>query len=467
MAFSEAHYLQADACALADLVRKGEVSANELLTLALRRSQAMQERLGAISQLLEPVGRACVAGLDLTAPFAGVPFLIKDLGSPLAGALSQLGCRHLAQHAAPEQQDGDLIACFKAAGLIPFGKTTVPEFGLNLSCEPAIGPVCRNPWNSSRSSGGSSGGAAAAVAAGIVPMAHATDAAGSIRVPAAACGLVGLKPGRGAIPQGPGYNNLLGGLATELVVSRSVRDTALIWKIANQRDAVAALPTRPYRIGLLQAAPQGVAIDAEWAAAASHAATVLAQAGHNVQLLDARRLEQACALSEQAFQTYACRAAAAAALALQPDANGFEAMTWAAAKQGKTLSALDHTAAEIAVAQAEALMHAMFKEFDVILSPALAQPIHAIGALTTDGKDLGHAALQAHFAKFTALAPFAVIANAAGCAAMVLPHGLDRQGMPLSVQLMGKNDSEALLIDIAFELEATAPWPLLAPLAYA
>jgi amidase len=285
-------------------------------------------------------------------------------------------------------------------------------------------------------------------------------------VPAAACGLVGLKPGRGAIPQGPGYNNLLGGLATELVVSRSVRDTALAWKIANQREAVVALPVRPYRIGLLQAAPQGVPLNAEWAAAASSAANILAQAGHNVQVLDARRLEQACALSEQAFQTYACRGAAAAALALNPDEQGFEAMTWAAARHGQTLSALDHIDAEIAMAKADALMHALFREFDVILSPALAQPIHKIGALPTGGKDLGNDAVQAHFAKFTALAPFAVIANAAGCPAMVLPHGLDQRGMPLAVQLMSKNGTETMLIALALELEAAAPWPLLAPLAY-
>src|SRR5262249_54589037 len=160
------------------------------------------------------------------APFGGVPFLAKDLGNYARGLKVTAGCRALARRTEAEGADSDLFARFRGAGLLPFGLTTVPEFGLCLTSEPPGGPVARNPWDPSRSLGGSSGGAAGAGTAGIVAIAHATDAAGSIRVPAACCGLVGLKPTRGATPNGPAFGNYLMGLAGELVLARTLRDVA-------------------------------------------------------------------------------------------------------------------------------------------------------------------------------------------------------------------------------------------------
>lgn len=466
MALSPARYAEADACTLAQWVRDGDVTAPALLAMAIARSHALQPSIGAMSQWSEGVGQALLARLDNAAPLAGVPFLVKDLGSPLAGAIDQAGCRHLARHGHPSTHDGELIGLFKQGGLLPFGKTTVPEFGLNLSSEPAIGPVCRNPWDTRRSAGGSSGGSAAAVAAGIVPLAHATDAGGSIRVPAAACGLVGLKPGRGGTPQGPDYNNLLGGLASEFVVSRSVRDTAAAWDMVRPPGIDLAPLPKTLRIAVLEAAPQGVAVHAEWAQAAVQAADLLAQAGHGVERLNNADLQAACAWSEQAFVVYACRSAAAVAQALAPPDDGLEDMTWAAVRHGNGLSALDHANAEIAVARATAAMDSLLARFDVVLSPALAQPVPLLGALPTGGGYQSPADLQAHFARFTALAPFSVLANAAGCAAIVVPHGQSREGMPLSVQMMARSGNERWLIALAAHLESTAPWPRLAPIAY-
>ena len=466
MALSLARYVEADACTLAQWVRDGEVTAHALLDMAVARSHALQSTTGSMSQWVDGVAQASLARMDRAAPLAGVPFLVKDLGSPLAGAVDQAGSRHLARYGTPSRHDGELIARLKAGGLLPFGKTTVPEFGLSLVTEPAIGPVCRNPWDGTRSAGGSSGGSAAAVAAGIVPMAHATDAGGSIRVPAAACGLVGLKPGRGATPQGPDYNNLLGGLASEFVISRSVRDTAAAWHIVHPDSPVPAQHPAPLRVGLLTQAPQDHAVDATWAAAAESAARVLEDAGHHIALLDSRRLQTACTLSARAFIVYACRSAAAAAQALNPTPGDLEPMTWAAVRAGQALSALEHAQAEIAVAQVSAMMAGLFAQYDLILSPALATGLPGIGEWDTAAQLCDTAALQAHFERFSAIAPFSALANVAGCPAIVVPHGRDPYGMPLGVQMMAARTHEPLLISLAAHLELVAPWPVVAPLAY-
>ncbi len=466
MALSVARYVEADACTLAQWVRDGEVTAHALLAMAVARSRALQSTTGSMSQWVDNLAQTSLARIDRAAPLAGVPFLVKDLGSPLAGAVDQAGSRHLARYGTPSLHDGELIARLKMGGLVPFGKTTVPEFGLSLVTEPAIGPVCRNPWDGTRSAGGSSGGSAAAVAAGIVPMAHATDAGGSIRVPAAACGLVGLKPGRGATPQGPDYNNLLGGLASEFVISRSVRDTAAAWHIVHPDSPVPAPHPAPLRVGLLTHAPQGHVVHAAWAAAAESAARVLADAGHHITQLDSRRLQTACALSAQAFSVYACRSAAAAAQALSPAPGDLEPMTWAAVRAGQALSALEHAQAEIAVARVSALMAGLFAEYDLILSPALATGLPGIGEWDTKGQPCDATALQAHFERFSAIAPFSAVANVAGCPAIVVPHGRDPHGMPLGVQMMAARTREPLLIALAAHLESVAPWPVVAPLAY-
>ncbi|XAH24051.1 amidase family protein [Xylophilus sp. GW821-FHT01B05] len=454
MPFAEAEYASADATALAQALARGEVSAQALLSMACERAQRLQPALGAISQFAEPLGRAAIEQLPKDAPFAGVPLVVKDLGAPLAGLPMLAGSRALRQ-AAPAAVDGELIARLRAAGFVPFAKTTVPEFGLNLASEPLVGPACRNPWAPAFSAGGSSGGAAAAVAAGIVPVAHATDAGGSIRIPAAACGVVGLRPGRGAIPRGPDYGNVFGNLASEFVITRSVRDSAAVWRWVT-RSAVPA-PLKALRIGLLLEAPQGVAVDAEWRAAANSAAALLESAGHAVQPLPAARLQAVCADAASAFATYACRSAAAAVEWLAPAPQDLEPITWAAARRGAALSAGQHHLAEVAVARATDNMAALFDDIDILLTPALARALPAIGTLRTDGDDLDQ-----HLAQFDHYAPFAALANASGCPALSVPHGRDAQGRPLAIQMVAAIGQEPALLALAQLLETAHPWPLVA-----
>ncbi|MFM0740125.1 amidase family protein [Paraburkholderia xenovorans] len=460
MSFDEQDYVSADATALAQAIAEGRTDSSTLLSIARARAQRLNPVLGAISHFSNPHAMATgsMGNASSASTFNGVPIAVKDLGAPLAGVPTFAGSRVLQRVDQPAPHDGALIGALKQAGLIPFAKTTVPEFGLNLSSEPACGPASRNPWALEFSSGGSSGGSAAAVAAGIVPIAHATDAGGSIRIPAAACGVLGLKPGRNVIRRGPDYGNVFGTLAAEFVVTRSVRDAQSVWQAVTGQHALLHLPR--LNIVLMVDAPQGVPVDPAWQQAAVSAAAVMEAAGHKITSITPQHLHglrQASADATLAFETYACRSAAAAALALAPRDGEFESITWCAARRGESLNALDHQQAEVAVARATDIMSDLFADFDVLLTPALALPLPEIGVLRTDGEDL-----DAHFARFTRYAPFSPLANAAGCPAIAVPHG-SALGRPLSVQLMARQRAEPLLLALAAQLESRAPWPPVAP----
>ncbi len=466
-----AEYRAADATTLAGWVAQGAVSPAELLNAALAEAEAAAH-LGAICQMLPHLAEAALPGVDRAAPFAGVPLLVKDLGGALAGAPTWAGSRHLRDTAQPAAQGGAVVGRLRAAGMVPFGKTTVPEFGLNFSTEPAIGPLCRNPWDSTRSAGGSSGGAAAAVAAGIVPVAHATDAGGSIRLPAAWCGLVGLKPSRGAVPQGPDFSTLLGGLATEFIVSRSVRDSARALQVLARPPVDGPYlpplpdgydadgldrPPPPQRIALLTTAPDGAPPGPAWAAAAESAARVLQAAGHAVEPADPRPLSGICTTARRAFSTFACRNLAAVLDVLSPAPDGLEPLNWAVAQRGATLLPRDFVAQEVAQARMAHDFAVLQRRWGILLTPTASGPPPKLGVLRTDGSDA-----MGHFAALARLAPYAALANATGCPAIAVPHGLDASGLPLSVQLLGPPGSEAILLGLARTLEQAAPWPILA-----
>ena len=452
MSFDERDYVGADATGLAAAVKHGLVSPLALLTFAIERAHRLQPSLGAFSQFGEELARAHLAELASSAPFAGVPLAVKDLGAPMAGLPTRAGSRALQQPAAPAARDGALIARLREGGFVPFAKTTVPEFGLNLGSEPMAGPMCRNPWAPAFGAGGSSGGSAAAVAAGIVPVAHATDAGGSIRIPAAACGVLGLKPSRGVIPRGPDYGNVFGNMAAEFVVTRSVRDSVAVWQWIT-RSAPSFAPETPLRVGLLLEAPLGAVVAGPWGEAASSAAQVLRSTGHVVTLIDAQGLKASCVDAELAFMTYACRGAAAAVETLKPAAEDLEPVTWAAARRGLAFTARNYMDAEIAVARSTDVMAYFFDDVDILLTPALACSLPEIGTLRTDGSDL-----DSHLARFGRYAPFAALANASGCPAISVPHGSDAEGRPLAVQMMGPIGSEARLLALAGWLEARFPW---------
>ncbi len=449
-----------DASALAAALRSGRTDAGAVMRAALAAVRD-HARLGAICALDAGLGQAQAAGFDAlpagdparAAAFAGLPLLVKDLGGPFAGLPVRAGSRALPATLG----DSALAAAFRSAGLLPFGLTTSPEFGLSLASEPAAGPICRNPLNPALGAGGSSGGAAAAVAAGIVVLAHATDAGGSIRVPAAACGLVGLKPGRGVMPQGPGFGNHLAGIASEFAICRSVRDAAaLLGAMAPQPPAA----PRPLRIALLGDTGPDWPVTPARSAAVVAAAEALASAGHHVSTLPWSAVETAARRSAEIFAGIIC--ANLAALAQHPDftAAHAEPLTRAVIERGRAMPASGLWQLIAALPEVAQTMTHIFDSADLILLPMLAGPALPIGAMPMD-----HGDTALHFHRMAAYAPLATLANIAGLPALTLPFGSDDQGLPLPVQLLAPPGGEARLLAIAATLECAQDWRHPHPLA--
>jgi len=289
-----------DATAQADLVRRGQVSPCELVDAAIARIERVNPQINAvIIPRFDAARREASAPLP-DGPFRGVPFLLKDLDTFSANDPYHAGTRFLRDAKFVADHDSYLVQKFRAAGFVVVGKTNTPEFGLNVTTEPATYGASRNPWNTAHSTGGSSGGSAAAVAAGLVPAAHASDGGGSVRIPASECGLVGLKPSRGRVSLGPDYGEYWHGLVISHAVTRSVRDCAAILDaIAGPMSGdpyFAPPPTRSYaseagtapgrlRIGVLAHIPGSVAkLHSDCAAAVGNAATLLESLGHSVEL---------------------------------------------------------------------------------------------------------------------------------------------------------------------------------------
>lgn len=459
-----------DGADLAEAIRSGRTTAAVAMEAALVRAEEMRA-LGAISFLDADLGRAAAEAIDAglarrpnyyrIKPFAGVPFLMKDLGATVAGL--PVVCGSASIPAVRPETDSELGHRFKAAGLVPFGLTTVPEFGLSLSSEPVIGPTARNPFDPERTSGGSSGGAATAVAAGIVALAHATDAGGSTRVPAACCGLVGLKPTRGAMPSGPDFGNHIGGIAAELVVSRSLRDTALaLDRLSGAAEGffpdadldlpvtpLLGQPVEPLRIGIVAEVAEGRPIDADRAEAVRHAAAVLAAAGHSLRPIDPARLaplnRAATLVFDRIISTNLARN--------MPDLAKVEPLTAAVARRGLAMTARDYQEAEMTAVRTAHALWLLFDEVDILLTPMLSGPPLPVGAFPSDHDDV---ALQ--WRRMSDFAPYAMLANVAGTPALSVPHGSDAAGLPLAIQLIGPMASDGLLLRLARILETAQPW---------
>ena len=434
-----------DATSLAASIASGQVTAPDVMEAALAAAQT-HAGLGAIARIDATLGRtgALTPGAG---PFAGVPFLGKDLGSAALGFPASAGSAALAGRLQGPGQDSALFARFRTGGLVPFGLTTVPEFGLALTSDPA-----RNPFDHRLSPGGSSGGAAAAVAAGIVAIAHATDAAGSIRVPAACCGLVGLKPSRGAVPGGPDFGNHLMGLASELVLARSVRDVRAAYLLAAGRaqgpsgDPSPLTFSSPPRVALCLPARCGP----EQRKAARQAAQAL-------ETLGARIKERPAPDDLGARAAQIARLILTASLAEWMQALGvtddeISPLSAAVAAQGRALPATALFAASRDLAHLSHAAWRLFDDADVLLAPVLAGPPPAFGAFDMTRADVG-----ANFAQMEATAPNAALANVAGCPALALPFGSDAAGLPIGVQLMGPIGSDLALLTLAEALASLAP----------
>jgi amidase len=454
---------------LAGLIRSRRVLARELVEAALVRLEEQEGCINAFSTF--EAERALAAAEEISPddprPFAGVPIAIKD-GTPERGKPMRIGSNLFRDHV--PDHDGAAVRRLKEAGFVPVGRTTMPEFGILPTTEPRLGGPTRNPWNTSLTPGGSSGGSAAAVAAGVVPLAHGGDGGGSLRIPAACCGLVGLKPSRGRVSFSPDRGD--DPLVTEGVLTRTVADTAALLDVLagyEPGDATwAPPPAQPFKeavrtspgellVGLLLAPPVPADLDPICERGAEDAARLLEDLGHRVETIDLKPLtEQEWEAFDDVWAVLAAEGVASGEgiLGRPPTAEDVEPLTWALFQKGLALGALAYRRSFDRLQQVARKVVGATISYDVLLTPALAQRPVPIGRITgMDWPDpLNALSLSNRFTPYTALW------NVTGQPAISLPlfHGDD--GLPLGVQLVGPPAGETLLLALAGQLENALPW---------
>jgi amidase len=460
-----------DATGQADLVASGEVTPVELVDAAIERIEASDGPINAVIMRWFEHARDVAANGPPDGPFRGVPFLLKDLWAAYAGQPLTNGNVALRDAMPISAADTTIVSRFRRAGLVTLGRTNSPELGSLPVTEPvAYGPT-RNPWDTDRTPGGSSGGAAAAVAAGMVPIAHASDGGGSIRIPAACCGLIGLKTSQGRISVGPFRTE--SGLGVELCVSRSVRDTARLLDAVRGPGVgdtvIAPPPERPYvdevgadpgrlRIGLLDTHPRDGELHEDCIVAVRSAAAVLESLGHGVEPAFP------APLSDPSF-TPRFMAMWGANMALGIEGYGealgrplteaeIEPVNWAQARFAERTSSVDYAKALAAVAEFRRAVQRWWVDgFDLLLTPTLAEPPVRIGEHDPTPDDpMQGMKRAAQFVPFTP--PF----NATGQPAINIPLHWNDDGLPIGIQLVAAYGREDMLIRIAAQLERAAPW---------
>lgn len=462
-------YEQYDALGLADLVKRGKVTPRDLLDAAIERVEARNPAVNAVvTKLYDYGGKAIADGLP-DGPLRGVPFLMKDLTSPVAGVAMTRGSAFFAD-APPAVADSEHVKRLRRAGLVIFGRTNTPELGLSLTCEPRLYGPTRNPWDLTRIAGGSSGGAAAAVAARMLPIAHASDGFGSIRAPAACCGLVGLKPTRGRNTFAPFSGEGLGGLATEHAVTLTVRDSAALLDATcgpGPGDPYVAPPPagaylaevgrRPdkLRIAWTSKTPNGVEVEPDCLDVLAETAKLCAALGHRVEERDP---EVDGAAMVPTFLTL-ISANTVVNLLSHPSAGRsagegeVERITWLTGKRGESVRAADYVRATQTAHRFGRQMAAFHAEWDVLLTPGLAASPVKLGWLDMMMDDVDE-----YWRRVFAFSPFTVWFNMTGQPALMLPLGQSARGVPLAVQLVGRFGDEATLLRLGAQLEAARPW---------
>lgn len=492
MKFSE--YRSMDATTMLEGIRDKQFTAEELLEAAQTRLDQVNPRLNAvILDLTAAASDQIAAGLP-DGELSGIPFVVKNMDGILAGEPCSMGSRALAGWV-PEY-DSSLFARYRDAGVVFLGKTNCPEFGIMGITEPELYGPSRNPWNTDHTPGGSSGGTAAAVAAGIVPVGHAGDGGGSIRIPAAYCGLFGLKPSRGRMPLGPDVSEAWNGLALPHVISRSVRDSALFLQATHGPDLgapygepagstrfVAAVGKRPrkLRVGVTRRAFLADEQHREIVAAVDNAAGLLAELGHDVIELDLTIDVEAVA---QAYLTINAASVArdieqtAVKTGVAPKPENFERATWFLGQVGNALSARD---LEDALATVGSLTRSVARQtqgVDVHMSATTAQPPAKIGELGLNlAKKLGLSTIRRLSSlsgpamnpvfrqaigqladESLARTPNTQVFNMTGQPAMSVPLAWTTQGLPIGIQFAAAPGEEALLLTLAAQLEEARPW---------
>jgi amidase len=459
-----------DATAQAGLVRSKLASPVELVDDAIARIEDLNPRLNAVIHELFDRARAAAAGQLPDGPFRGVPLLLKDLGAELAGTPFSEGTGFAGDYHSTVDQE--LTTRFLAAGFVVCGKTNTPEFGILPTTEPRRFGPSRNPWNTAHSTGGSSGGSAAAVASGMVPVAHANDGGGSIRIPASCCGLVGLKPTRARVPLAPQYGDLMGGLVAEHVVTRSVRDSAAIldaiagpapgdpyWAPPRRgpsfADAVGSEPAA-LRIAVMTASPTGSTVHPDCVRATERAAALCESLGHRVEVA-------ALDVDGDAFTAHFINVWAAGnawtlldweqRVGRPATEDELEPLSWALIGIGRALDAGHYLQSVQELQKITRRIADYFEGIDVLLTPTLSEPPAPLGTFDSPpGEPLTGLARAATYVPFTP--PF----NVTGQPAISLPLHWNDAGLPIGVQCVGRFGDEETLLSLSGQLERAAPW---------
>jgi amidase len=484
---TEDEYAQYDGLGLAELVARGEVSASELLEAAMARADRYNPSLNAIIHRFDQRASTVAKHALPKGPFAGVPFLFKDFEDEFAGEPLSMGSRGI--RFVPEQHS-ELVKRYLATGVVPFGKTNTPELGLIITTEPKAHGATHNPWGQGFSSGGSSGGSAAAVAARIVPMASANDGGGSIRFPAACCGVFGLKPSRGRNPSGPRFDSAWNGATAGHVISLSVRDSAamldatqgaehgapfIAWTGAGSYLQAAQRDPEPLRIGFSSKPMIPAEVHPEALSGLHRTVALLQDLGHEVEeadpLIDTEQMWRdfsVVVMANTASLVEWLRGLGPQAYALM------EPATKSMVRIGQTFSAVELLAAHQGWHQTRLAMGQYLQRYDVLLTPTLVNPPKALGELPPSAGEerlleianrlpvarLLYTSGQLERTMLPVLGQmaFTAIANVTGLPAMSVPLHWTEQGLPLGMQFIGRMCDELTLYQLAGQLERAQPW---------
>lgn len=471
---SASDYLALDAWAMVKGLQAGQFSSEDLLAAAIARCEQVNPKLNAVNMRHDDYARALLAarrkaGTLNQGPLAGVPILLKDLNTFLQGTVTSNGSR-LFKDAPPAAVTSTLISRYEAAGAVPFGKTTSPEFGLTTTTESLLWGQTRNPWNLAMSAGGSSGGSSVAVAAGIVPVAHATDGGGSIRIPASYCGVVGLKPTRYRTPSGPLRMEASFGASVANVVSRSVRDTALFldagqghergspyWAQPLQRPYVDELGRDPgrLRVGLVRDSMTGAPLDPAIAKVLEQTIKQLLGLGHEIEEvrlpIDPRQLfgSHGAAMGNAVLAMVKDREKA---LGRSLGPQDLELITFGVLERAGKVTGEGVVRARQSFEDISMAMEQQFERFDVLLSPVTSSLTPALGELSLNQP------YESYAQKAMGSAGFTVLANVSGQPAISLPLGMSDSGLPVGMMFTARLGGEDLLLRLAAQLEQDRPW---------
>ena len=484
-----AEYLQYDALGLAKLVAKKEIQASELLEIALDRAEQTNPKLNAIIISMHDHAWQRTQA-KLTGPFAGVPFLVKDLFQQYKGYPISFGCQGLKRAGHLAEENAEIVNRWENSGIVTFGRTNTPEFGIKGITEPDAWGACKNPWNLKHNSGGSSGGSASAVVAGIVPIAGASDGGGSIRIPASYCGLFGLKPSRGRTPWGPHTSEAMHGAAMQHILSKSVRDSAAmldathgpdynsLFKIEAPKglylDAIQK-PPKKLRIAYCTQSPIGTPVSQDAVQAIQQTVKLLQALGHEV--VEDRPAIDGMQLAKDFITTWFSQFAyliAEIQTRLPEKSDNFELDSLALAAFGAKTSSVDYIRNLNNWGVYVTQMNHFFEKYDLYLIPATASVAPKNGEVKTPAwqkpilKTLLHAG-KAHWLAQGKLVdhivkenlkwvPFTQLANITGLPAMSVPLYWNKANLPLGSQFIAPFAGEDVLLQLAAQLEYAQPW---------